>query len=106
MKKIRGGRRIAVLALVLAFVLSGCGKGNGNGGNTPGEVRETGKLRVVTTLFPYYDFVRQIAGDTVSLTLVVPAGMDSHSFEPTPSDMRTIQNADLLICIYRLSSSP
>ncbi len=98
MKKIRGGRRIAVLALVLAFVLSGCGKGNGNGGNTPGEVRETGKLRVVTTLFPYYDFVRQIAGDTVSLTLVVPAGMDSHSFEPTPSDMRTIQNADLLIC--------
>ncbi|MCI8660358.1 MAG: zinc ABC transporter substrate-binding protein [Lachnospiraceae bacterium] len=56
------------------------------------------KKKVVVTLFPYYDFVRQIAGDNVELTLVIPAGMDSHSFEPTPADMRTIQNADILIC--------
>lgn len=59
---------------------------------------EDGRLKVVTTLFPYYDFVRQIAGDRVSLTLVVPAGMDSHSFEPTPADMITIEEADVLIC--------
>lgn len=59
---------------------------------------DSGKLKVVTTLFPYYDFVRQIAGEQVDLTLVVPAGMDSHSFEPTPADMMTIQNADILIC--------
>lgn len=59
---------------------------------------EEGKLNVVTTLFPYYDFVRQTAGDRVELSMVVPAGMDSHSFEPTPADMLTIQNADLLIC--------
>lgn len=57
-----------------------------------------GKLQVVTTVFPYYDFTRQITGDLVDLTLVVPAGMDSHSFEPTPADMLTIQNADVLIC--------
>nr|WP_252198414.1 metal ABC transporter substrate-binding protein [Clostridium sp. MCC353] len=56
------------------------------------------KLQVVTTLFPYYDFTRQITGDLVDLTLVVPAGMDSHSFEPTPADMLAIQNADVLIC--------
>ena len=54
-------------------------------------------LNVVTTLFPYYDFTRQIAGGEVELSLVVPAGMDSHSFEPTPADMRLIQNADILI---------
>ena len=53
---------------------------------------------VVTTIFPYYDFVRQIGGDRVRLNLVVPAGMDSHSFEPTPADMITIQKADLMIC--------
>ena len=53
-------------------------------------------VNVVTTLFPYYDFLRQIAGDSIRLTMVVPAGMDSHSFEPTPADMITIQNADLL----------
>lgn len=55
------------------------------------------RLNVVTTLFPYYDFTRQIAGGEVELSLVVPAGMDSHSFEPTPADMRLIQNADILI---------
>ena len=49
-------------------------------------------------MFPYYDFTRQIAGEEVELTMVVPAGMDSHSFEPTPADMRLIQNADVLIC--------
>lgn len=60
--------------------------------------KETTKLKVVTTLFPYYDFVRQVAGDYVELTMVIPAGMDSHSFEPTPADMLTIQNADILVC--------
>ncbi len=52
---------------------------------------------MATTIFPYYDFVRQIAGDKVELRLVVPAGMDSHSFEPTPADMIHIQEADLFV---------
>lgn len=55
------------------------------------------RLAVATTIFPYYDFVRQIAGDKVKLRLVVPAGMDSHSFEPTPADMIHIQESDLLL---------
>lgn len=55
------------------------------------------RLCVVTTIFPYYDFVRQIAGDRVKLKLIVPAGMDSHSFEPTPADMIAIQEADVLV---------
>ena len=72
------------LAAVLASVavLTGCG--NAVGQNAKKE--DDGKLNVVTTLFPYYDFARQIAGDAVDLTMVVPAGMDSHSFEPTPAD--------------------
>jgi len=57
----------------------------------------SGKLKVMTTLFPYYDFVRQIAGDRVELTLLVPSGKDTHSFEPTPSDMISIQKSDLFI---------
>ncbi len=97
MKQWKGTCRRLALTLVFIFIclLSGCGTaGSGWAGKPAGDDR----LRVVTTLFPYYDFVRQIAGDKVSLTLVIPAGMDSHSFEPTPADMRTIQNADLLIC--------
>lgn len=74
-------RTAGLLALLFlaAAVTAGCAR-------RP-ETTEDGRLKVVTTLFPYYDFVRQVAGDRVNLTLVVPAGMDSHSFEPTPADM-------------------
>lgn len=86
--------------LVFALCLSGCGIASAvqkrQARQMPGGGEE--KLTVAVTLFPYYDFIRQIAGDQVELTLVVPAGMDSHSFEPTPADMRLIQNADVLIC--------
>lgn len=81
--------------LLVALLLSGCGR------YTDVDERltpdDTEKLNVVTTLFPYYDFVRQVAGDKVELTMVIPAGMDSHSFEPTPADMLMIQNADVLV---------
>lgn len=55
------------------------------------------RISVTTTLFPYYDFVRQIAGDRVKLRLIIPSGMDSHSFEPTPADIIAIQNSDLFL---------
>lgn len=99
--------RLSVMALFFAVTClsAGCSRyGGGNsatkdGGEPKKEGKGTdGKLNVVTTLFPYYDFLRQIAGDDIELTLVVPAGMDSHSFEPTPADMITIQNADLVVC--------
>lgn len=85
----RGAGLLALLSLTIA-VTAGCRRAQ-----TP---PPDGRISVVTTLFPYYDFVRQTAGDRVKITLVVPAGMDSHSFEPTPADMITIQNADVLIC--------
>ena len=80
----------------------GCGARPGTGpggGSHGGGVRdgEDDRLCVVTTIFPYYDFVRQIAGDRVKLKLIVPAGMDSHSFEPTPADMIAMQEADVLV---------
>lgn len=55
------------------------------------------KLRVVTTTFPPYDFVRQIAGDRVELTMLLSPGAESHSFEPTPQDIITIQNCDVFL---------
>ncbi|MDR1262592.1 MAG: zinc ABC transporter substrate-binding protein, partial [Oscillospiraceae bacterium] len=55
------------------------------------------KLSVVTTNFPPYDFIREIAGDLVNLKMLLPPGAESHSFEPTPKDIIDIQNSDLLI---------
>lgn len=57
------------------------------------------RLQIVTTIFPIYDFARVIAGDTADVSLMLPAGADSHSFEPTPRDIVTVQNAGLFIYI-------
>lgn len=56
-----------------------------------------GQLRVVTTLFPQYDFVRQIAGDKAHVSLLLPLGMESHSYEPSPADVIAIGDADLFV---------
>lgn len=106
--KLPGGRKggwlywTAAILLVMAFIAVWGGfreekSGTGGPGNL-GSGIEDHQISVVTTIFPYYDFVRQVAGDKVKLKLIVPAGMDSHSFEPTPADMIAIESADLLIC--------
>lgn len=51
------------------------------------------KISVVTTIFPVYDFARAIAGDRARITLLLPPGMESHSFEPTPADIAAISSA-------------
>jgi len=56
-----------------------------------------GKLNVLATIFPAYDFVRQIAGDRVNLTMLLPPGSESHSYEPSPRDIITINNSDVFI---------
>ena len=77
-----------LLALALAASLTACGQP---------PLPEDGKTQVVCTLFPYYDFARQIGGDDVDVTLVVPAGRETHSFEPTPRDVIRISEADMFI---------
>ena len=94
-RKIRGGTWLALAVMFLFCLLSGCGRAES--GEEPGDGEGGSKLKVAATLFPYYDFVRQVAGDQVELSLVIPAGMDSHSFEPTPRDIRTMQEADVII---------
>ena len=87
----------AAAFLGISLLLGGCAQTEESQGAFDVSPEAAGKLKVAVTLFPYYDFVRQIAGDQVDLQMVIPAGMDSHSFEPTPADIRTIQHADVLI---------
>ena len=88
---------LAAAFLGISLLLGGCAQTEESQGAFDASPEAAGKLKVAVTLFPYYDFVRQIAGDQVNLQMVIPAGMDSHSFEPTPADIRTIQHADVLI---------
>lgn len=55
------------------------------------------KVEVVATLFPQYDFVRQIGKDKVNVSLLLTPGTETHTYEPTPQDIVNINNADLFI---------
>ena len=70
--------------------ISGCGKAESF-------KKSDGKISVVTTIFPYYDFVRQLAGDKADIRLLLSPGSDPHSYEPTPSDIVAIENCDIFI---------
>ena len=78
-----------ILCAAMIFSLAACSSGKIES--------KSDKLRVVCTLFVPYDFVREIAGDRVDLTLLLPPGMENHSYAPTPADMKAVSNADLLI---------
>lgn len=58
---------------------------------------DSNKLQVITTIFPYYDFASHVAGEYAEVSMAVPAGMDTHSFEPTAADIIAFGKADLLI---------
>ena len=58
---------------------------------------DSGRLQVVTTLFPLYDFVRNVGGDSVAVTLLLPPGVEPHSFEPKPEDVQKVARADVFI---------
>lgn len=81
---------IVLCLLVLTFGTAGCRKEE-KGSAGPG------KLRVVTTLFPLYDFARNVAGEKAEVTLLLPPGMEPHNFEPRPEDIVRISKADLFV---------
>ena len=84
-----------ILALILSVslcIVSLCACGDTRNNNS-------GKLSVVATIFPPYDFTRQIAGDKTDLTMLLKPGMESHDYDPTPQDIIKIQNADLFIYV-------
>jgi zinc transport system substrate-binding protein len=90
MKKISS---LLLAVVVVAALLAACGK-------TPhAQNANDDRISVVSTIFAPYDFVRAIAGDHVNLTMLLPPGSESHSYEPTPQDILTVQNCDVFIYI-------
>jgi len=58
-----------------------------------------GKLNVVATIFSLYDFSRAAAKDLANITMLTPPGSSLHSYEPSPADIKNIQNADVFLYI-------
>lgn len=80
--------------LLMASVLTGCGNNNAPANDT--------RLSVVTTIFPQYDWVKEILGSNtehINLTLLMDKGVDLHSYQPTADDIITISTCDMLIYV-------
>jgi len=81
--------------LVVALVIGACGGDSENTSENPDQ--ENTRLKVVTTVSPITSIVENIGGPRISLEGVVPEGVNSHTFEPTPSMAKIMAGADLII---------
>ena len=91
MKKITA---LLLALLMLVGALAGCGKQN--------DTNKTDKLSIVTTIFPEYDWVREILGDkadNAEVTMLLDNGVDLHSYQPTADDIVKISDCDLFIYV-------
>ena len=61
------------------------------------EPENDGRLQIVATVFPAYDFARAASGGLADVTLLLPPGAESHSYEPTPADILAVQSCDLVL---------
>ncbi|NVN93031.1 MAG: zinc ABC transporter substrate-binding protein [Desulfuromonadales bacterium] len=87
-------QRVALNALcvvICVLILSACKNEHA------GAPEKAGTMRVVTTLFPLFDFARTIAGQSAQVSLLMPPGVEPHSFEPKPDDIVRISKAGLFI---------
>lgn len=73
------------------MLLCGCTAQNNTSKNNGG------KINIVTTVFPLYDFARNVAGDKANIDMLVTFGAEVHSYEPTPRDIIKIIDSDLFI---------
>ena len=80
---------IAAVCAVFCAAFSGCAS----------ETKSDGKPSVVVTVFPIYDWVKQIAGDRVDITLLLDSGVDLHSYQPSADDVVKISTADLFVFV-------
>ncbi len=61
--------------------------------------KDDGKIKVVATIFPPYDFAREIGGEYADVSMLLKPGTESHSYDPTPQDMIRIQECDLFLYV-------
>ena len=99
-------RKLISLLVVITMLFAGCKQAaptneatNANVESTDAtkeDVKSNDKFTIVTTLFPTYSFAKEIAPNA-DVKLLLPPGADSHAFEPSPDDILSLQNADLVV---------
>ena len=82
-------KRLFLIYLII-FLLAGC---------EPLQPQQKEKTQIVATIFPLYDFAREIAGEDAEVKMLLKPGAEVHSYEPTPQDIIAIQNCDVFLYI-------
>jgi zinc transport system substrate-binding protein len=85
-------RNAFLIAVVVALVLAGTYVVV-----TSGPAAQGAGVKVLTTFYPIYDYTRNIGGDRINVSLLVPMTLDVHAFDPTPSSVQAVATANLLI---------
>ena len=90
---------ILLAAAMATLGISACRKENSN---KETKVQKDSDIKVVTTIFPEYDWVRQIAGeeaDQMDITMLLDNGVDLHSYQPTAEDIMKVSDCDLFVYV-------
>ena len=82
-----------ITAAATVFSLCACSSENGYSNS------DSGKLKIISTVFPPYDLARQIAGDNAEISILLPPGSEIHNYEPSAKDMIAIRNCDIFLYI-------
>jgi len=81
-----------LLVSMIVLILAAC-----SNETSEKEKEDDGKLKIMTTFYPMYEFTKNIAGDKADVELLIPSTIEPHDWEPTPKDIGNIQKADLFV---------
>jgi zinc transport system substrate-binding protein len=87
-------KHILILLIVGIMLVAGC-----TSNSIVKDVNQDEKIQVITTLFPLYEFSKEVGGEKADVSLLLPPGVESHTFEPRPSDINKIGSADMFVYI-------
>lgn len=82
-------KAVLFTAVVSAALLSGCGQKE--------DIQDSGKLTVMASFYPMYDFAVKIGGDKVAVANMIPAGTEPHDWEPATKDIANLEKADVFV---------
>lgn len=83
-----------LLLLAVTLIAAGCGNKSSQADTATAGIN---KVKIVATIYPVYEFARQIGGDKVDVSILIPPGAEPHEWEPTAKDLIKVKSANLFL---------
>lgn len=84
---------LILVSMMIMLIFTGCG----NSGQQQSSTTAKAKVKVIATVYPVYEFAKQIGGDKVEVEMLVPPGAEPHDWEPKAKDLAKIKSAKLFL---------